>query len=463
VPIQNPGDAWAGPGGDNHMYSGYHGYWPNPGADAAADPTKVTAENCFGTMDDLKTLVSTAHAKGMKVLFDYAMVHVHTESPLYAAHKPNQGQMDGWFWPETQANGSDCICGQGCSWDTQYKQCWFAPYLAHWNYTNNDARAWSVANAVAWVKGTQDASGNGADGFRCDAIKHVETSWMNDVRTKIDSDILAAQTPKQRFYMVGETYDFGNRDFIKSFINPSTGLDGQFDFPMRAQLIQALLMRTENMSDLANFMDGNDYFYGADAIMSPFLGNHDLPRIIHLAQNTPLWNDQGSDGKDRNFQNQPTTVTETEAYERVANGFALMYTNRGAPLLYYGDEYGLAGAGDPDNRRFMDWNAIAGYDANSPQKILHDRIKTLLAIRAKHPAMRRGTRATIGSDADSWVYSRTTTGDTVYVAINRGDTAKTIGGLPSGALNEEVTGTTVQGPGATIPARQTRVFSVPSH
>ena len=50
--------------------------------------------------------------------------------------------------------------------------------------------------------------------LRADAIKHVETSWMNDLRTALNTQVLAQQNPKQRFYMVGETYDFGNTAFI---------------------------------------------------------------------------------------------------------------------------------------------------------------------------------------------------------------------------------------------------------
>ena len=184
------------------------------------------------------------------------------------------------------------------------------------------------------------------------------------------------------------------------------------------------------------------------------MGNHDLPRIIHLAANNRLWgDDQGSDGKDRSWANTPGIPQEREAFERLANAYGVLFTNRGAPLLYYGDEIGLPGAGDPDNRRFMQWQ---GLDAN--QTWLRDRTKKLLEIRTKHPATRRGVRATISADADSWVYSRTTAGDTIYVAINRGDTDKAISGLPGGPLDELVTGTTVNGPSATIPPRQTRVF-----
>jgi len=137
----------------------------------------------------------------------------------------------------------------------------------------------------------------------------------------------------------------------------------------------------------------------------------------------------------------------------MANGLAVLCTNRGAPLVYYGDEIGPPGAGDPDNRRFMKWS---GETQN--QTYLRDRLKKLGEIRGKHPALRRGTRTTIQADADTWAYVRATTGDTVYVAINRSDSAKDVSGLPSGVLTELVTGQSASGPKVSIPARQTRIF-----
>ena len=61
--------------------------------------------------------------------------------------------------------------------------------------------------------------------------------------------------------MVGETFD-GNRDLIKSYVNPDTMLDGQFDFPLRGQVLATLLRRDGSMSDLVGFLDSNDGFYG---------------------------------------------------------------------------------------------------------------------------------------------------------------------------------------------------------
>lgn len=445
VPFENPNVSGKGVGGDTHDYSGYHGYWPKLDS---SDPATLAHESCFGSFAELKGLVAAAHAKGIKVLFDYAMVHVHDSSQVFQQHQD-------WFWPNDNGKGGNCVCGEGCSWDVlpDRERCRFTSYLPHWNYTNAAARGYSVSNAVEWIKQTADASGNGVDGFRADAIKHVDVSWLTELRARIKTEITAKQTPAQRFYMVGETYDFGNRDVIKSYVEPSTKLDGQFDFPLRRELVETVVMRQRSMSDLAAFMNSNDYYYGASAVMSTFIGNHDLPRVIHLAADNRIWNDQGADGKDRAWQNQPGAVSEQAAYERIANGFAILFTNRGAPLLYYGDEIGLPGAGDPDNRRFMQWNGI------SPnQTALRERIQKLSEIRSKHPALRRGTRTTLDSSADTWVYSRITTGDSVYVAVNRSDAPKEAKNLPAGALTDLVTNTAATGPTVSIPARQTRIF-----
>jgi glycosidase len=457
VPIKNADDvADPGTNGDNHEYSAYHGYWPK-------DPSST--ESCFGSAADLKALVTAAHAKNLKVLFDYAMVHVHTESPIYQQHKNDS---PAWFTPS-------CICGaQGCgNFDTS---CWFTNYLAHYDYTNPATRSFSINAAIQLIQQ------NGNDAFRLDAIKQVDPSWLAALRPAITSQILASEMPQQRFYMVGETYDFQNRGLIASMIDPASKLDGQFDFPLRIRLVETMLMRsTQNlltpddlswsrsappgMTGLSQFMDSNDGYYPTDAVMSTFIGNHDLPRSIHYAEQTlPGWLSAGSpsnpsaaDGKNAAWSGQPQTESDPNTYERLANAFAVILTNKGAPLIYYGDEIGLPGAGDPDNRRMMVWT---GWSA--AQQGLHDRIKALGAIRAAHPAMRRGTRTTMEVTEDLWVYSLATlpgdpSPDTVYVAINRSDNDLTTTALPSG-LTELITNTP-EGPSpVTIPARQTRIF-----
>jgi glycosidase len=410
-PIDNADNA--NPGADGHAYSGYHGYWPK-------DLTQP--ESKLGTEADLKRLVDTAHAHGIQVLIDYVMNHVHADSPIYQQHRD-------WFWPNDNGAGGDCVCGHGCNWDSDRLRCWFDPFLPDFNFQVDDARRYSVENAVSWAKRI------GIDGFRLDAIKHIETSWLTDLRARISAEVAW----DQKFYMVGETFD-GNRDLIKSYVNPDTMLDGQFDFPLRGSVLATILRRDGSMTDLAGFLSSNDGYYGPGSVMSTFLGNHDVPRTIGLADDNPLFG-AWDGGKDRAWTNQPGAPANKAPYERLAVAYTLLFALPGIPMLYYGDEIGMPGAGDPDNRRFMQWT---GYTAD--QTFLRDRIAGLAKARAAHLALRRGTRSQLGVSADALVYKMTAAGDTVFVALNRGDIAQPAVGLPAGDYTDAVTGGTVHAP-----------------
>ena len=440
VPVQQSSAVDPGTNGDNNLYSAYHAYWPH-------DLTQT--EPHFGTSAELKTLVSTAHTNGLKVLIDYAMHHVHIDSTVYT-----DSSHSGWFTNlNLPNNGGQCVCGSAqCSYDgPTATQCWFAPYLATFDFNNAAARQFSVQNALSWIQNY------GFDGFRLDAIKQIQTSWLTDFRAALLSNVETKSG--QHVYLVGETFT-SVPSLIKQYVNPCTMLDGQFDFPLRAQLISTLLLRTGKMTDLVSFMDANTGYYGT-SVMSTFVGNHDVPRSIHFADDTPTWTDPWANGKDRNWSNQPGQPTSGNAYDRLAVAFALSMTNVGAPLMYYGDEVGMAGAGDPDNRRMMQWGTGAAGDPLylDGQKALLAKVKLLGALRAAHPALRRGDRATLSSDADSWVYSMSSGTDRVYIALNRSDTAKSVGGLPSVALTDQMTGDMLMGPSVMVPPRTARIMT----
>jgi glycosidase len=430
VPMDNTSDK--GIGTDGHFYSAYHGYWPT-------DLTKP--EEHFGSLADLQALVDAAHAADIKVILDYAMNHVHVSSPAY---KDNPG----WFNPNDNGNGGDCVCGAGCSWDgAEGEKCWFTEYLPDFNFDNAQAREFSIDNAMQWIADT------GIDGFRLDAVKHIKIQWLLDLRARVKAEV--EPMSGQHFYMVGETFT-GDKPTINKYIGCDK-LDGQFDFPLRMQMAYNVLMRKGGMNELADFMDANDDYYNQGAaVMSTFIGNHDIPRAIHLAEDVPLWDNQWADGKDKAWNGKPALTASKSAFERLAVSFAILYTTKGAPLVYYGDEVGLPGAGDPDNRRFMQWD---GYSEN--QSWLLQRIQDLGTIRAAHPALRRGTYKRLSAGGDTFAYEMSGEGETVSVAINRGDAATSVSGLPGAALKDELTGEMVMGPSVMVPARSARILVAP--
>jgi glycosidase len=418
APIDNADGT--GAGDDGHLYTSYHGYWPR-------DLTQV--ESRVGDLAALIALTDAAHRRGMRVVMDYVMNHVHIESPLFAQHPE-------WFWPLSK-DGHQCVCGDGCSWDApEGLRCWFRSYLPDFDFQNADARRYSVGNAIEWIQRA------GLDGLRLDAVKHIETSWITDLRARIAHEV---EFGGKRFYLVGETYT-GDKGLIRQYVDPATMLDGQFDFPLRAEVARVLLGRHGAMSDLEGFLAANDGFYGAGAVMSTFLGNHDLPRAIHLAEDAPLFSEWDS-GKARSWTNLPTQPTARAPYERLALGFALLMTLPGVPLVYYGDEIGLAGGGDPDNRRLMPWSGTS-----ADQDWLRTRLGKLAHVRAAHPALRRGTRAGEGASNDVLVYRMSDGGETLHVALNRSDAAAAVPGLPAGDYRDLVSDSDVSA-GALLPAR----------
>ncbi|PKN50001.1 MAG: hypothetical protein CVU63_00525 [Deltaproteobacteria bacterium HGW-Deltaproteobacteria-20] len=421
-PMDNTSSAGVGVGGDTHMYSGYHGYW-------IADAEKT--EERFGTMTELEAMVEAAHAKDIRVLFDYPMNHVHEDSPVYAQHPD-------WFFQPP------CICGAGCDWDgAEGKRCWFTEYLPDFNFGNTDARDWSVSNALWWVAQT------GIDGFRLDAVKHIEDQWLLDLRSRLKNEV--ESVTQEKFYLVGETFT-GDRNTIGYYVKPSM-LDGQFEFPLRNKLVSTLLTRAEPLGGLDADLGTYETFYGSGSIMSTFVGNHDVPRPIHFAEDAPISTNAWYDGKDRAWDNKPGLPSGTSAFERLANAFTVLFTIQGVPLIYYGDEIGLPGAGDPDNRRFMQWSGTS-----QGQNLLRDHIKKLGKIRADHAPLRRGTRAKVHLTDDVYAYKMSYGGEDVFVAVNRSDSPQQASGLPSGALTELLSGSTVSGPSVTVPARSSMIL-----
>jgi glycosidase len=453
APYENRNSAGAAidPSMDPHMYSAFHGYWPSPANVDYTDPRAPVpapqVESRIGTAADLHAMVDAAHGAssanghGIRVLFDYVMKHADTESGLYQAHND-------WF---VRDNGRFRLCGPENLWDDPYwgTRCAFTDYLAPFDYDNPAPRAWSVNDAAWWAREFQ------IDGYRLDAIKNVPIQWLRDVRARMNTEFTSPMGG--RFYMVGETFAYDDQNLIRSFVDPTNLLDGQFDFPFKARVCEALFTPAGRLDGFASWMDANAGFYGAGAIMSTFIGNHDIPRAIHFASRQIGDCRAGSNASNGWNPSAFTQPTDVAAYERLSLAFAVMLTNPGVPLIYYGDEVGLAGGGDPDNRRMMVFDDAA---LSAPQRALRERVRTLARIRAQNPVLGRGARTTLSADQDTWVYRMSGCGAMfrdVVVAINRGDSARSVS-VPAGTFHDLLADQDVAGGSVSVPPRSFLVY-----
>jgi len=452
---RNTGGAAIDPGSDPRVYSAYHGYWPSPANVNYADPLMPSpmprVETRIGDELDLHALIDTAHATeganghGMRVLFDYVMKHVDEESGLYGAHPD-------WFLSPRSSSGR--TCANGNVWDDSFwgTRCSFTEYLPSFDFYRREPLEWSVNDAVWWTLEYE------VDGLRLDAIKHVPLDWLTTLRTRIEERVPSPEGG--RFYMVGETFTYDDYGLLARFVDPDTMLDGQFDFPFKARVCEALFTPGGRLDTFAGWMAENDSRYGPGALMSTWIGNHDIPRAIHFASRQITNCREGSfagNGWDPASFRQPT---DAAPYERLALAFAIMMTNPGVPLIYYGDEVGLAGGGDPDNRRMMPWED-QGATLLPPQIALRDAVRTLSRIRGENPVIGRGRRVSVSATQDTWVYRMTgcTGAGDVVVAINRADGPNSVT-IPDGSYDDLVSGGTASGGSTSLPARSFRVLRV---
>ena len=362
-------------------YTGYHGYWP----------TSLTETNeQFGSMNDLKALVAAAHRHRIAILLDFVANHVHEDHPLYRSHPQ-------WSTPLQLPDGRNNIR----LFDEHPFTTWFDTFLPTLNYDGNDEIIKVMAdNAVYWLRES------GADGFRHDAVKHIPEKFWNRLTARLREEFLEGDKPR-RIYQVGET--ISGYDTVAHFTGPDF-LDGQFDFPGYFAMRDVLARGEGSMEGLAESLNNASKFYYAGSVMSPLIGNHDVSRFLGIADGDML---PDQDEKEVGYKN-PPRVDQPESYAKLRMAFAWLMTIPGAPMIYYGDEIGMTGAGDPDNRRPMPWT-----DWSGEQKQILEAASALGRARHESVALRRGGVQVLFADKERLVFARVAPEETVLIALAR--------------------------------------------
>jgi len=391
----------------NQRFTAYHGYWPVSGR---------RVEPRFGGDAALRDFVRAAHRRGVRVLLDLVNNQVHEDHEYVAPHAD-------WF-------RRGCVCGidAGCGWSERPLDCLFAPYLPDINWRVPEAEAQFIADAEAWLEDFE------VDGFRIDAVKHVETTAIYNLRDRLEARFGAPGAA--RVAMFGETavgegdrfddgcgvrYDDGYA-WVSAYAG-ATALDGQFDFPTHHRMQWGLLTGTLGFDAFEAIVQDAERRYADDAVHVRFLGSHDTNRMATRAARDPAadcrWPSAGV------CEHLPGVVDDPAVYARLARAFAALYSLPGIPLLYMGDEVAQPGGGDPDNRRDMlvgaglDGVRIGVTRPNAAQTRLLEQVGALGRARRDARAIGIGVRRALVAEADVLVVEWSAADAAALLVINQ--------------------------------------------
>ena len=280
-----------------------------------ADYEKI--DSMLGSLADFDHFLTAVHAAGMHVILDGVFNHVGADSKyfdLYHSFEPREGATDSpsspyydWFTFTQYPNKYDAWWGVGDLPTVNKDSESFHHYIA-------DPKTGVVSY---WTK-------RGVDGWRLDVADELRDSFIGQIRTAMD------QYPDR--VLIGEVWEdasnkiaYGNRHhYLEGGM-----LQAVMNYPLRNQLV-ALVNGQESVDDWVQAALTLQEHYPRSVFQNNFnnIGTHDTERIL-----TALGGD-------------------TNKLSLLVNIF---FATPGVPCIYYGDEVGVTGGKDPDNRRFFPW------------------------------------------------------------------------------------------------------------
>ncbi len=432
-------------GGPGEESAGYHGYW-------ITDFTSIDPH--LGTNAEMKELISAAHAKGMKVFFD--IITNHTADVIdYEEGQYSYRTKDNY--PYRMADGTvfddrEFVNEEFPELDPEVS----FPYTPFLHEGDEGAKtpAWLNDVTLYHNRGDSTFAGEsstygdfvglddlfterpevvegmgeiyetwvdfGIDGFRIDTVKHVNLEFWQEFIPDILGE--ADAIGNDDFFAFGEVYD-GNPKVMSQYTTAGK-LQATLDFGFQQQGVD--FAKGSSASVLADFFAKDDWYTDADSNayqLPTFLGNHDMGRVAMFLEDS--------------------SADEAEHLARVELADSLMFTTRGNPVTYYGDEQGFIGTGGDQLARedmfasevdiYNTEEVLAGpegsmdrYDQDHP---LYEHIRALSKIRAKHPALADGAQVSRYAEDGPGIlaYSRVDADEQVeyVVAANNATTTAT--------------------------------------
>jgi glycosidase len=391
---------WLTPIVKNGATQDYHGY-------GAVDLYAVDPH--LGTVKDYQELVAAAHQQHMKIFFDAVPNHVGPKHPWVSnppladwfhgtlqQHLDSFSPVKGTFYGKAsgQASGNDPFEAlidphAPARMKRNLTEGWFFGILPDMNTENPMVAQYLLQNSIWW------AETSGLDGYRVDTFPYVGRKFWAEWHAGLRRLYPYLTTIGEVFHPDPSVTSFFVGG-VKRYDGIDSGLSTVFDFPMFFAL-RDVLLRNAPVGGIADVLR-HDALYVHPDVLVPFFANHDVPRFA------------SAEGGSR---------------EKVRLAFGLTLTLRGIPEIYYGDEIGMPGGGDPDNRRDFPggWagdpmDAFTQAGRTREQQEIFSYAQTLLRIRSEHAALRGGRLWHLASDESSYVFVRESEEERLVVSFN---------------------------------------------
>lgn len=238
----------------------------------------------------------------------------------------------------------------------------------------------------------------GSNGWRLDVANEVsDETWRHfrDVvkATQSDAVIIGEIWDDATKYLMGDMYD--------------SVMNYQFRNAVTAYAMGGSSVDSMNTLERLRERYPQEAFYA----MMNLVGSHDTTRILSYLDGIP--DDRTDATMDTAFPRYDDTSDLAKKRQYLVA--FLQFTYAGAPTIYYGDERGLVGSDDPDDRRTIDWNTVNDAD-------LLEWYQLLAKVRSQFGALRTGTVEPIETGNNAVLgYVRRDGDDAIIVLANNSE------------------------------------------
>jgi alpha-amylase len=364
-----------------------------------------TVDPRLGTNDDARTLIREAHARGIRLIFDFVPNHLSSRHPWFIESRDRNSPKRDWFvWRDARPEkGWPGIGGGRTSWQAANGAFYYSIFggMPDVNHRNAEVRREMAKAARHWLD-------LGFDGLRVDAVRYLYENFAGD-GTKSDQkdqpetlawfesfrrDVLDPYTSAgYAKFMVAENWTSDRRSLQKYM--------GRADHPAFHMTLNFPLLHAYTKLDpaLARDLWTWDAELPAGGCLGTFVSNHDL----------------AADRPGTLFSSRPDKLRAQTAW---------LLLGPGTPFIYYGNEIAQpqgSERGDVKHRKPLDWAAVKRQrDDETSVWRWHQQ---LIRLRAQYPSLRRGKAQLLSTSAGDRVLTlwRTHGDDTTITLFNAQD------------------------------------------